>query len=323
MIHVVLVNYNGHLDTIECLESLLKSEEQDFMIWVIDNSPSLESYQKLQDWAKTYRSVSSSHQGDSPFSWLSEEELNSISKSNFSRICFVRALSNAGFAAANNVAIRQILRFQENGWTWILNNDTVVEPKTLGTLLAFAQAKQRSAIIGCKLMDYANPHLIQTVGCKYYKWFGVIRELAKLTPDDSRWEKPFQFDYVVGASMFVSIPFIRENGVMEEQYFIYYEELDWCTRARRSGWNLDFCPDAKVYHKGGATIKEGSDNTKRMDFYSIRNRILIALKFYPYTIPTLYAAFLLFAIRRIMRGQLDRIQMLFQVVFNPRKKFSG
>jgi GT2 family glycosyltransferase len=322
VIHVVLVNHKGHNDTIECLESLLKSEEQDFTVWVIDNSPTLESWHALQAWSKN-NVGQNTEPGRQIASSFKEEELPTVSEENLPKICFVRAMTNAGFAAANNVAIRRILQIEQEGWVWILNNDTVVESKTLGTLLAFAMQRQQSAIIGCKLMDYANPTLIQTVGCRYYKWFGVIHELAKMQPDDSRWDKPFRFDYVVGASMFVSIPFIRESGTMEEQYFIYYEELDWCTRARRSSWTIDFCPGAKVYHKGGATIKEGSGNSRRMDFYSIRNRILIALKFFPYTLPTLYAAFALFLIRRAMRGQFDRITMLIQIVFSPWKKYSG
>jgi GT2 family glycosyltransferase len=110
---------------------------------------------------------------------------------------------------------------------------------------------------------------------------------------------------------------------MEEKYFLYFEEIDWAIRSNRAGWQIAFCPSAKIYHKGGSTIKGSGGNSLMMDFYYARNRILLARKFFPYTQPVLLMSFGWFVLRRILQGQFDRIPMLLKIIMRPDRFFGN
>ena len=115
---------------------------------------------------------------------------------------------------------------------------------------------------------------------------------------------------------------MNDVGLMEEDYFLYYEEIDWAIRGGESGWSQSFCTEAVVYHKQGAsTGSKRSFNSAISDFYSVRNRILLAKRFFPFTLPTLYLSFGLFIFNRLRLQQLDRIKSFFKVVFNPSRHF--
>ena len=195
----------------------------------------------------------------------------------------------------------------------------MITPSTLFEFVSYADtAPEAIGMIGGKLMEYHTAELIQSVGCTYFKWIGMIREIGHGEKDTGQWDnRIFPIDYVVGASIFVSTDVLRIVGSMEEKYFLYFEEIDWALRLKKLGWQIGFCPEAKVYHKGGATIKGYGDTTRMMDFYYARNRILLARKFFPYTLPTLMVAFGWFAIRRLMRGQFDRVIMLVRIMIRP------
>jgi GT2 family glycosyltransferase len=89
--------------------------------------------------------------------------------------------------------------------------------------------------------------------------------------------------------MMVTRRFLEDVGSMNETYFLYYEEIDWATRARRGGFHLGYAPDAIVYHKEGGTIGSSANRTKRSlmsEYYLIRSRLLFTRKYYPYFLPS-------------------------------------
>ncbi len=332
-VHIVLVNFNGHLDTIECIESVLKSSHTEYKIWIVDNSPTHDSIHSLVQWANgTSNSIETAFPdlvypaAPKPVSHrlLSESELHA-GKTFEEKILFVKANENKGFAAANNIVLRHLASLPDWHFAWILNNDTVITPETLSTLITFAsQPKQTAGMIGAKVMEYNQPSVIQCVGCMYYKWIGKIAELAKGETDQGQWDKRgVKPDYVLGASIFISRELLRKIGPMEEDYFLYFEEIDWAIRARAAGSEVAYCYEAIVYHKGGSTIKGGGGNSRMMDFYYARNRILLAIKFFPYTLPVLYLSFGWFVLRRISKRQADRVWMLLKIMMHPHRFFNS
>jgi GT2 family glycosyltransferase len=323
---VVLVNFKGHSDTIECLESLFKSTYSNYQVIVVDNSPGDESLQKIMDWAEGkpvsiatfFPNLVEPHCAKPvAFQYLTETDVHRnvpLTKD----LVFMKSPSNRGFAGGNNLGMKAGLRDMATKYFWLLNNDTVVEPTTLETLLTFAEQTD-AGMIGSKLLYYSNPGFIQAVGGRYNSWLGRGKEIGRNEPAD--WSKPFTMDYIVGASMFVKRECLEDVGPMNESLFLYFEELDWAVRAKRKKWSLGYCP-AVVYHKIGASTKASTENNSEIgDFYSARNRIVFALAYCPWTLITLYPSFILFIFNRIRRKQFDRIKMLFKIMINPHQHY--
>ena len=329
---IVLVNYNGYNDTIECLESVLKSEHKNFQVVVVDNSDFDHPLNQLKIWSDGHP-ISIQTQfahfvfppERKPLSCkiLSENELAGLEHRASEKILFVKAKKNLGFAAGNNVAIRYFTKTKQFDFIWLLNNDTVIRKDTLSCFVDCASRQESSiGIIGGKLLQYYRPERLQAVGGQYFKWFGKMRELGSGAQDKGQWDKQnFPLDYVIGASMFVRKEFIQSVGPMEEDYFLYFEELDWALRGKRKAWELAFCSGAVVYHKLGASTGSRNTVSEISDFYFVRNRILIARKFFPITLLTLYPGFLVFVINRIRRGMPGRIMLLLKLLVNPRQHF--
>ncbi len=329
---IVLVNYNGHDDTVECLESVLKSSHTNFQVVVVDNSDSENSLRQLARWAGggVYSIQSKFPQLVFPLEGkpvsnriISQAELLQLEQRTDERILFVRAKRNLGFAAGNNIAIRYFSKTNQFDFLWLLNNDTVIQKDTLSSFVDYANVlKATVGIMGGKLFQYYNPEHLQAVGGIYYKWFGKMREIGSGGQDKGQWDKgTFRIDYVIGASMFIRKEFIQSVGPMEEDYFLYFEELDWALRGRKKNWELAFCPKAILYHKLGASTGSQKSLSEISDFYFVRNRILIARKFFPITLLTLYPGFVVFIINRIRRGVPGRIMLLIRLLVNPRQHF--
>jgi GT2 family glycosyltransferase len=333
-VSIILVNFNGEKDTIECIESILKSDYKNYQIIVVDNSGGEASLHFIQNWllGKSQHTVETLFPElvfplqSKPCSVRSfrEDEFRALSQAPHENILLVKSNKNSGFAGGNNLAMEYCLRAQSFDFVWLLNNDTVIRKDTLGALVRFTtDSSQRTGVVGSKLFLYHMREKLQAVGGKYVSWFGKIKELGYSEPDNGQWNKlESRFDYVVGASMFIRSEFLNEVGLMEEDYFLYYEEIDWAIRGKKKGWCQAFCPGAIIYHKQGAsTGSKRNFNAAISDFYSVRNRILLAKKFFPYTLPTLYLSFGLFIFNRLRLLQLDRIKLFFKVVFNPSRHF--
>ena len=152
-----------------------------------------------------------------------------------------------------------------------------------------------------------------------------MKEIGSGERDSGQWDKAdFKFDYVIGASMFVKRKFVVSVGKMTEDYFLYFEELDWAIRGKIKEWQMEFCPSAIIFHKLGASTGSGKKKeiSELSDFYSVRNRIIIARRYFPLTVFTLYPAFMLFVLRRIRAKKHERIKMLFKLLLNPWQHYS-
>ena len=323
-VSIVLVNFNGHFDTIECAESLLKSSYKNYKLIVVDNSVDEESIKFLEAWASgidvgipTAFPILAYPHSRKPLDYeiIREDEIEHHVSTD-GQILFIKALKNEGFAAANNIALKYILRRNKSDYVWLLNNDTVIENDTLSCLIDFfSKQQEKIGIVGSKLLKYFDREFLQAVGGRYNKWFGIVNEIGASQKDEGQWDKKnFGFDYVIGASMFVRTAFVRDVGLMEQDLFLYYEEVDWAIRGKKKGWSQGFCPSSKVYHKMGSSINGvKAENSVIADFYSARNRIQIAKKHFPITLITLYPSFMIYVINRVKAKQWNRIFLLIKI----------
>ncbi len=308
-VFIVLLNYNGSQDTIECIESLLKLDYVNYQIIIVDNSESLEPLQSLIDWANLQTFS---------FRQCSETDINL--KIQLDKVVFVKASQNNGFAAGNNIALKAILKTNEaNSFVWILNNDTVVDSKSLKTQVRFMHhnSENKIGILGSKLIYYFNPSILQAVGGKFDTRFYISKHIGEgeiATKEKVNFEP---IDYVIGASMLVPYSFLKEVGLLSEEFFLYYEELDWSNRAKKKGWKIDWCEESIVFHKEGSSIGSSYNADKKSyqsEIYVFKSRKVFVKKYYGLNF-TFYASSLLLILNRIRKGKIKLGYELITITF--------
>jgi len=129
-----------------------------------------------------------------------------------------------------------------------------------------------------------------------------------------------QLNMIHGSCMLVTRPFLESVGPLAEDYFLYCEEIDWATRAERCGFTLAYADDALIYHKEGAVIGTSADGRRRSvlsDYYAVRSRLRFSIKFFPYTLPTVYLGLIIVIVNRLRRGQFKRALMVLRLALQP------
>ena len=329
-VYIVLLNWNGWRETIKCLESIFRLNYPTFDIVLVDNNSSDDSVKNINSWVKGNFDLNVFSQDplktfffppvDKPVSCFWSEHLTDYKldprKHNLIMIC---AGSNLGYAGGINVGLRKILEIGDMKYVWILNNDTVVKPDSLQKLVQRIQMEgEMVGICGSSVYYYDSPSTVQTHGgIKYNKWLGITTFLNNKNKERAWIEN--QMDAVYGASMFVSNKFIKTVGLLSEEYFLYYEEIDWTIRGNKKGFKSCFAPQSVIFHYGGRSTKasERNPNNKSLssDFYFLRNRILLTRKFYPFALPTIYFSLIISLLNRVRRGQFKQVIMILKIIF--------
>lgn len=279
-VFIIVLNWNGWKDTNECLASLLKLGYSNFEIVVVDNASTDDSVNRIRQ--------------------------------EFPDVQILRMDKNRGYAAGNNEGIRYALEHGTD-YIWILNNDTVAEGDALWPLVKKMKADTTIGMCGSLLKDYYHPGQIQALGGgKYYKWLGVtsLLEPQKGIESEHDIESIEQsLDFIMGASVFVSKEFVESVGLMNEQYFLFYEEIDWAVRSQKLH-KLGFAPQSIVYHKLNVSVNAGKKanqkRSKKADYYQIRNRLKFTRTYYPGYLPTVYLTVVVAFIKRIFKMQGGR-----------------
>ncbi|WP_342647783.1 glycosyltransferase family 2 protein [Mucilaginibacter sp. CSA2-8R] len=314
-IFIVLVNYGGHLDTTACIESILKCRDNNVQIIVIDNSPESSSIDYIKSWADQIdKTNDSDSEPSSLFSFINidVDDFLQLKQELYHQVILVSKVENKGFAAANNVALRYLIKSVNFTWVWLLNNDTIIPEDTLKNIrLGLSNVDDNVGIVGTKIYYHDKPDLLQGVGGKYNKFFSTSVHVGSNQNDFDYNSKEFRknVDYIIGASMIVRKDLIKDVGLMNESYFLYYEELDWTLRSKSKGWYIDLLPKVHIYHKEGATISKNQDRASLLsDKCLIVNRVKLSKKFFPAYLIFVYFSLIIVLTRRITRGQTNRLK---------------
>lgn len=304
MIAVILVNWNGRHDTLECLESLMRLEDDDFVAVVVDNGSTDGSLEAIETWA----TAAPPHHDGEPWARLPsarphrphvERRRPDESARPFppASVVLVPTGANLGFAGASNVGMALARRSEAIEGFWILNNDTVVAPDCLAQLRETARRRPDAGLIGTRLHYYHDADRIQGVAGFFLPMRARGGHIGRgLAPADlpSLAEIEARMAYVMGASLYLSTATYDRIGPMSEDYFLYYEEADWAARLGR-GVTQTVALDAIVYHKEGGSI--GTSSTARPSDTSLYylNRNLFRYMW------TWKRPFILFALLRVVR----------------------
>jgi len=326
-VYIILVNYNNHRDTIECLQSILHCDYANYNIILIDNSKDDTPSQEIINWCNNGvdnietlfpELVYPIIEKPVSYQFYTESDFSTLTTEIDEKLLIVRA-ENRGFAAANNIALRYVQKFASDlAFVWVLNNDTVIEKSALKHLVAFYEQHDLNYMIGCKLRFYNSRDKLQAIAGSYNKWIGAHTHIGEGEIDNGQYDD-FKFtadNYIVGASMFLPRLFLNRVGLMSEDYFLYYEELDWTITAQKAGFNFAVQPSAIVYHKEGASITNTQQNkdTSVAEYYSITNRVRFINKFYKWCLPTVLLGVIFALLKRLLKGKFKLVNKSFKTI---------
>lgn len=318
---IVLVNWRRALDTLACLDSLCINCSSQFVVSICDNASADDSDLVIRERLSKLGAevLLPSEEG------FSANIFAYFDPNGVLRAVFVQNSLNLGFAAGNNLAYRAATRNRRYDYTWFLNNDTEIELGCVQALMARMDTDSSIGICGTTLVYAHDRRTVQALGgARYTPWVGLLHEVGNGTTwpqivDEVSIER--SLDYISGASMFVSDAFLQEVGLMSDDYFLYFEELDWAQRAQRAGFRLAYVSNAVVYHKEGSALGSGKSQKRSAlaEFYALRNRLRVTLKFFPYAFPTVYIVAWLQVARRFMQGHFSRARMMAAVLCGLRR----
>lgn len=336
-VYVCILNWNGWRDTLCCLESVLRSRYENFQVLLCDNASTDGSVDAFHAWAAGRQPAPAAAAPDlrgllePPVSKpvelveLTAEAAARRPRPTRAPVVLLHSGANRGFAGGNNVALRHALARGDADYVWLLNNDTVVTPNSLTELVAYCRHHPDVGLCGSRLLTAAAPHRVQALaGARFNPWLGTHRALgAGLAADDPGEPAAVEarMAYVIGASMFASRRWLERVGLLCEDYFLYFEEIDWAVRGRRH-FRLGYAAGSVVYHKEGATIGRPAQSASA-ELMALRNRLRFTRKRLPWALPTVWLGFLVVVVNRIRRGQADRVGPILRVMFGLRRSGPG
>jgi GT2 family glycosyltransferase len=310
---ILLVNWKRAQESCACLLSLEQTQGITWYAVLCDNASPDHSAEDLRAFLQgRYREQKRPDTQTPVFDYFTPEQQDSP------RITLVLSACNLGFAGGNNLAYRHAFpeRTATADFFWLLNNDTEVMPNTLAQMVARMQQDSSIGMCGSTLVYAHDRQTVQALGGAHFQpWTGMGRELGQGT----RWPSAVdvarieaQLRYISGASLLISRTCLHRIGLMCEDYFLYYEEIDWAERARKAGFRLGYAPEAVVFHKEGSVLGSGKSARRSLlaEFYGFYNRLVITRRFFPWALPTVYLFSLLQIVRRCMQGHWRRARMM-------------
>ncbi|WP_047682711.1 MULTISPECIES: glycosyltransferase family 2 protein [Xenorhabdus] len=311
MIYIIVLNWNGAEDTISCVKSLLKSNYDNYNIIVVDNKSTDNSYLKLKYELPIIAG------NPTNFFEISIENIKKHKCQRNKEILLIQSGSNLGYAGGNNIGILFALNQTDMEYVWILNNDTEVHPSAIEELIIKCKSNSEIGICGSRLILFDDRTKMQSLGGIHNKLLCTTKQYAWMQNASIKYndnEVAEKIDYVVGAAMFLTKRCLNNVGLLSEDYFLYFEELDICLRAKSKGFLIGVCSESHVYHKEGASTGGGKNNIA--DYYSIRNRLIVTRKFFPKFYIFVWLSLFGVAINRARRKEFEKMKTCLRIMFN-------
>lgn len=337
-VSIIILNWNGWRDTIECLESLYQITYPNYDVIVIDNGSKDESIEKIKEYCEGKIKVKSKFfeydPSNKPIKVIEytreeaeagggkEEEIADLPSNR--KLVLIKNEKNYGFAEGNNIGMRYALKALNPDYILLLNNDTVVDKRFLDELVKVAESDEKIGIVGPKIYYYNEPRKIQHAGGIINMWTGrrYMRGCGEI--DNIKYNKLMPVDFITGATLLIKRDVIYNIGLLDPEYFSYTEDIDWCYRTTKSGYRILYVPNAKVWHKVSATT--GGEMSDTSLYYISRNTIIFMKKnanFYQWPTYILFSLFY-FVRRLVLVDSIKRKSMIKGIMWhlkNSRKLF--
>lgn len=242
-IGIVLVNYNGEKFNDDCLESIFNSDYKNYEIIIVDNN-SL----------------------DNSVDILKQKYSNKIK--------LIELKENLGFSVANNVGIELAIK-NNCDYILLLNNDTIINKDMITTMVNASDDKKY--VVSPKIYYYSNKDIIWSAGGKIDWNKGMTIQYGMGEEDSCAVNKKYEIDFATGCCMLIPTTVIKTIGLLSDEYFLYYEDTDYCVRIRRAGFKIIYEPKAVMYHRVSAST--GGTKSPLYIYYMTRNRLIFNKKF--------------------------------------------
>ena len=237
----IIVNFCNSTDTIETVNSLLQSSVVPTIV-VVDNASVDDSY-------------------------------NDLKRNLPSDVVLIRAEYNNGFSAGNNIGIKYALSHNAH-YLILINNDTKVDKYMISNLLKYTN---QHTVTSPKIYYYAHPDRIWFGGGRLEKYSGRFLHVGYNMTDSSSFNEMLSCDFLSGCCFMMTSDIVRKVGLLDESYFMYYEDVDYSIRLKNEKIDLLMIPNAKLWHKVGAS--SGGDLSRFNIYYGNRNRLFLQKKF--------------------------------------------
>lgn len=296
-VSVIILNWNGWEDTVECLESLYRITYPNYDVIVVDNGSTDDSIRKIREYAEGKIQVNSKFFEYNPENKpikvfeITEKEAK---QGKFNRplyekydvdrrMILIKNKDNYGFAGGNNIGIKFTLTVLNPNYVLLLNNDTIVDKEFLSELVTFAEKDKKIGSLQPKLIWLQNPALLDSAGLEYSRnGFGFDRGKFQLIAKYTRLEEIFGSCGAAAVYRSEALLEIAPNGdFLDSSFFCYYEDFDLAFRLRWAGWKAYYVPSSTVYHHRGKTGGNVSDFNI---YHSLKNHAFCFIKNMPLTI---------------------------------------
>ncbi|MCK4933979.1 MAG: glycosyltransferase family 2 protein [Simkaniaceae bacterium] len=237
-IFIIILNWNGMQDTLACLESVQNIDYENFFSIVVDNGSTDDSVSSIREKSES--------------------------------VYVIETHENLGFAAGNNVGIEHAIA---NGaeYIFLLNNDTVVDSQILHSFVDLSKKQKVSTILGGRTYLFDQPTTFDHFGGNWNPKKGQFDLVAHRIEDSPDFDLPISLDYVCGCALFAPAEIFKEVGGLDPRFFLYFEESDFCSRAKACGFPSLSCPKAKLWHKVSASMPV---EKSYVTYFFWRNRLL-------------------------------------------------
>jgi len=279
-IYIITINWNQGEDTTKCLESLKALDYKNYEIILVDNGSIDGSPDRIA--------------------------------AKFPNVMLMRNKENLGFAGGNNVGIRYALS-RGTDYIFLLNNDTKVDSGVLRELINVAEPDAKIGVVGAVNYSFEYPDKAITV-CTSFNWFtGFTKKEPLEAISKGIISEPQEVHGVTGSSLLIKREVIERIGMLDERFFIYYEDTDWCVRARKAGFRVLYVPKAKIWHKISITF--GEKSVKEYYLYT-RNILLFMAKDCPKVfVPSFFLFYIIknfvYSLKFIMTSKAEYAKAIF------------
>ncbi len=241
LVITIILNTNRRDDTLACLASLAESRYANHQAVVLDNASTDGSVEAI--------------------------------RSTFPAVEIIQLEENLGYAGNNNVGVWAAL---ERGadWIFVLNEDTILAPDCLSRMVEVGQSAPDVGIVGPMVYHHDEPDVIQSAGGRLGRSWQSVHTGAN-EPDEGQFPHPRPVDWISGCAIMVRREVVEAVGALDERFFYYWEETEWCLRAGRQGWRVMHAPQAKLWHKG---VQRDYQPNPSVTYYNTRNRLLMLAK---------------------------------------------
>jgi len=264
LVVVVIANWNLRKDLLECLQSLYETDYTRMHVIVVDN-----------------------HSTDDSVACVVQQ---------FPQTQLIKRSENGGYAVALNDGIRagSVL---EPEFFLVLNNDTLVPPDTLGRLIDAMLSDQQIAIAAPKIIYHDNPERIFSLGDRLYSWLPLPVRVGRKAYDRLEYSKTLEFDYLFGCALLIRTDSLKQVGLFDTSFFMYYEDADLCRRMRDASWKNVRVGSAVILHKASMSSKFVPE---KMVYLRARNRSWFYRRYQHGPLPVLtFLALLLGSIKTV------------------------